>query len=153
MTPRTDVSMSSEEIAAFLAAPRTAVLSTLARDGGPHSAGMWYVAQQGALHMWTYAKSQKAVNLSRDPRAAFLAEEGTGYRELRGVLVRGRIELLTELDAITGIGLALYDRYTRPETGMPPEGPVLAEIERQASKRVGLLLPMDDIASWDHAKL
>lgn len=145
--------MTPAEIDDFLRAPRTAVLSTLARDGGPHSAGMWFVADGASIKMWTYAKSQKAVNLRRDARSAFLAEEGLVYRDLRGVLVRGAIELVTDFDAITEIGTSLYARYTEPRTGLAAEGPVLAEIERQASKRVGLVLPMTDVSSWDHSKL
>ena len=145
--------MTHEEIETFLARPVTAVLSTLARDGGPHSAGMWFVAEPDAIRMWTYAKSQKAVNLLRDPRAAFLVEEGSTYSELRGVLVRGRVELVDTFDDIAAIGLRLYELYTQPMTGLAPEGAVLAEIERQAGKRIGIALPRADTASWDHSKL
>lgn len=145
--------MTREEVETFLAQARTGVLSTIARDGGPHSAGMWYVAQPDAIRMWTYAKSQKAVNLRRNPRAALLVEEGVGYAELRGVLVRGSAELLESYDDIRAIGLRLYELYTQPSTGIPPEGAVLAEIERQATKRVGILLPRAEVASWDHSKL
>ena len=145
--------MTPEEVETFLARPLTAVLSTLAPDGGPHSAGMWFAATPDAIRMWTYAKSQKAVNLRRDSRAALLAEEGTAYSELRGVLVRGRAELLTSFDDIVAIGMRLYELYTQPSRGAPPEGAVLAEIERQARKRVGIVLPRAEIASWDHSKL
>ena len=145
--------MTPAEVDEFLNAPRTGVLSTIAKDGGPHSAGMWFVARDGALEMWTYAKSQKAVNLRRDSRAAFLVEHGENYGDLRGVLVRGRVELVTDFDSIVGIGRALYARYTEPRTGRPvDEGPIV-EIERQASKRIGLVLPLVDVASWDHSRL
>lgn len=145
--------MTDQEIEAFLGRPLTAVLSTLARDGGPHSAGMWFAAEPGAIRMWTYAKSQKAVNLRRDPRAALLAEEGDTYSELRGVLVRGRAELVTAFDDVVAVGARLYELYTQPQSQSPVEGAVLAEIERQARKRVGIVLPHDEVASWDHSKL
>jgi PPOX class probable F420-dependent enzyme len=145
--------MTNEEVETFLARPLTGALSTLARDGGPHMAGMWFVAEPDALRMWTYAKSQKAVNLRRDPRAAFLVEEGGAYSELRGVLLRGRAELVTDFDDVAAIGIRLYELYTQPSTGLAPEGRVLAEIERQAGKRVGIVLPRADTASWDHSKL
>jgi PPOX class probable F420-dependent enzyme len=145
--------MTPEEIETFLSRPLTGVLSTLARDGGPHSAGMWFVAGDDPILMWTYAKSQKAVNLRRDPRSALLVEEGTAYDELRGVLIRGRAELLDSFDDIRAIGVRLYEIYTQPRTGLAPEGAVLAEIDRQAQKRVGIALPRTDVASWDHSKL
>ncbi|MEA2486447.1 MAG: hypothetical protein QOF16_101 [Actinomycetota bacterium] len=144
--------MTRAEIEAFLAEPRTAVLSTLERDGAPHMAAMWFVVHGDWIEMWTYAKSQKAVNLRRDPRVAALVEEGSSYNELKGVLIKGSAELVEGLDAIASIGRRLYERYTLPRTGVPVEV-ALGEIERQAAKRVGIRLQMRDIASWDHGKL
>jgi PPOX class probable F420-dependent enzyme len=145
--------MTPEEVETFLARPLTGVLSTLGRDGGPHAAGMWFAAGDEAIRMWTYAKSQKAVNLRRDPRAALLVEEGSAYKELRGVLIRGRVELHDSFDDVRAIGVRLYELYTQPSTGLPLEGAVLDEIERQARKRIGITLPLADVASWDHSKL
>jgi len=153
VSPRADVSMTPSEVSAFLAEPRTAVLSTLSRDGSPHAAGMWFVAYQREIRMWTYAKSQKAVNLRRDPRCAFLVEYGKGYSDLRGVLVKGSLTLVEDLEEIVTIGKELYERYTLPATGVAAEQGPIAEIERQARKRVGLVLPLRRVASWDHSKL
>lgn len=152
MTPRPDVSMTPAEITAFLDAPRTAVLSTLGNDGIPHMAAMWFVRCDGAIQMWTYAKSQKAVNLRRDPRAAVLIEDGIAYDELKGIVIRGIVELIEGFDAIASIGRSLYIRYTLPLTGVSLDL-ALPEIERQARKRVGISLALDDVASWDHSKL
>jgi len=153
VSPRRDVSMSPEEISSFLAAPRTAILASVFKDGSPHAAGMWFVADDAEIRMWTYAKSQKAVNLKRDPRCAFLVEEGVAYSELRGVLVTGSVSLVTTVANIVAIGRELYERYTLPATGVAAqEGPIV-EIERQANKRIGLRLPLEDVASWDHSRL
>jgi PPOX class probable F420-dependent enzyme len=145
--------MRAEEVATFLAEPRNGVLSTLERDGSPHAAAMWFVFHGDDISMWTYAKSQKAVNLRRDPRCALHVEDGLAYNELRGVLIQGRAELIEDLDDIVAIGTALYDRYTLPTTGLPADQGPIAEIERQASKRVGIRLPMTRVSSWDHRKL
>ena len=145
--------MSDNEIAELLAQPLTAVLSTLDRTGAPHSAGMWFVHTNGEIRMWTYAKSQKALNLRRDPRCAFLVEKGTAYNELRGVLVKGPARLITDYEDIVAIGTALYERYTLPATGIEAQAGPITEIERQARKRVGITLGLEDVASWDHAKL
>ncbi len=145
--------MTPDEVTRFLAEPRTAVLSSLDKTGAPHSAAMWFVASGVEILMWTYAKSQKAVNLRRDPRCALLAEEGLAYRELRGILIKGSATLIDDFEGIRSIGVALYDRYTRPDTGLAVEDGPIVEIERQAGKRVGISLPAADIASWDHSKL
>lgn len=145
--------MTQTEIADLLALPITGVLSTLDRSGAPHSAGMWFFHIDDEVRMWTYAKSQKAVNLKRDPRCAFLVEEGAAYNELRGVLVKGSARLVTDHAEIVAIGTALYDRYTLPATGVVVQDGPIVEIERQAHKRVGIALAMADVASWDHSKL
>lgn len=153
MSPRRDVSMSREEITEFLDVPRTAVLTTLDRDGWPHSTAMWFVPDHGSVLMWTYAKSQKAVNLRRDPRAALLVEDGMSYAELRGVLIQGEIEIIDDYETIAEVGVRLYQRYSEPELGVPvTEGPIL-EIEKQAHKRLGLRMSSMRVASWDHRRL
>ena len=144
--------MTPDEVTAFLAEPRTAVLSTLERDGSPHAAAMWFVPHPDRILMWTYAKSQKAVNLNRDPRCALHVEDGLGYNELRGVLIQGEAQVIEDFGTILEIGTALYERYTLPATGVGADQ-ISAELERQARKRVGIALPMARIASWDHRKL
>jgi PPOX class probable F420-dependent enzyme len=145
--------MTAGEIKAFLAEPRTAVLSTLEKDGSPHAAAMWFVVKDSEVLMWTYAKSQKAANLRRDQRCALHAEDGLAYNELRGVLIQGRARLIEGFDDIVDIGKALYDRYTLPVTGLPVDRGPIVELERQAGKRVGIGVPMARIASWDLRKL
>ncbi len=145
--------MTEGEIRELLDHPVTGVLSTLGRDGAPHMAGMWFAHSGARLLMWTYSKSQKAVNARRDPRAAFLVEEGMAYNELRGVLVQGELDVISDIDEIDAIGRLLYDRYTLPTTGIPVEEGPHVEIARQAAKRVGLALPLRNVSSWDHSKL
>lgn len=148
--------MSDEEIAAFLDTPRTGSLSTFGPDGFPHLAGMWFALVGGSkieLHMWAYAKSQKVRNLERNPRCAFMVEEGVTYSNLRGILVRGQARLVEAVDDVYEIGVRLYERYTLPATGVSVEqGPEL-EIRRQAVKRKGIVLGLDRVATWDHSKL
>lgn len=149
--------MDDGEVHAFLQISKTGVLSTLDRRGWPHATAMWFVPVEGAggreIRMWTYRKSQKARNLERDRRAAFLAESGEGYDDLRGVLVRARVQIVDEFEHVRAIGKALHERYVVPVAGASEDPTALAEIERQASKRVGLVLPLEHVASWDHRKL
>jgi PPOX class probable F420-dependent enzyme len=147
--------MANDEIWRFLASPRTAVLSTLGKDGFPHSVGMWFVPfeESRELHMWAYAKSQKIQNLVRDPRCSVMIEEGDGYDALKGVLVQARAHLVDDLSEIEFIGRQLYERYTYPVTGIEVDAGPHLEISRQARKRKGIVIPMQRIASWDHSRL
>jgi len=145
--------MGPEEVAAFLVPARTGTLTTLEADGWPHSTGMWFVPDDDRVRMWTYAKSQKAKNAARDPRCAFLVEAGDAYNELSGVLIRGRARVTDDFNEVADVGKRLYERYTLPVTGLPLEDGPIVEIERQARKRVAIIIPMEDLASWDHSKL
>jgi hypothetical protein len=149
--------MSDEEVQAFLKRSPTGVLTTLGADGWPHSVAMWFIpvftGGKRQVAMWSYAKSQKSVNVTRDPRAAFLVEEGVAYGELRGVLLRTRAHVITGFEGVAGIGRSLHDRYVTGRTGRAPNDASLVEIERQAKKRIGIVLRLDRVASWDHSKL
>ena len=68
--------MSASEALAFLEESRTVTCATIGRDGRPHLMPLWYVVRGGTLWAWTYAKSQKAKNLERDPRATLQVEAG-----------------------------------------------------------------------------
>jgi hypothetical protein len=153
VSPRLDISMTPEEVWAFLAPPRTGVLSSNGADGYPHSAAMSYVPRDGALHMWTYGKSAKARNLERDPRCAFLVEAGELYHELRGVLIRCEIELTDDPAAVAEIGMGLRARQGIEETDVVGAPRTVEEVEAQAQKRIGLVLRLDRVHSWDHGKI
>jgi Pyridoxamine 5'-phosphate oxidase len=149
--------MADAEIEDFITRRPTAILTTLDSEGWPHSTAMWFVpvfdGTRREVLMWSYAKSQKSVNAKRDPRSAFLVEEGVTYFELRGVLVRGALDIIEGYEAIADIGRRLHERYVTSRSGEDPSPSSLAEIERQAHKRIGLRLSVDRIASWDHSKL
>ena len=76
MSRRNLISMNDEEIRAFLQQQRTLQVATIDHDGWPHVVAMWFVLKDDKLVFWTYAKSQKAVNLRRDPRLTCLVEAG-----------------------------------------------------------------------------
>src|SRR5262252_227980 len=95
--PRIDVSMSLDEVMSLLRSQKTGALATLGKDGFPHQAAMWFVTEPRHVLMWTYRRSQKAVNLGRDRRASFMVEEGETYDSLRGALVQGEVELVDDV--------------------------------------------------------
>ncbi len=68
-------------------------------DGQPHLTAMWYGVVDGEIWLETKAKSQKAVNLKRDPRVSFMIEDGDTYDTLRGVSFEGVAEIVDDPDA------------------------------------------------------
>jgi PPOX class probable F420-dependent enzyme len=149
---RADVAMSDTEIHDFLANGRTLVLVTYGPDGLPDPVPMWYVLDAGGVPlMRTYTKSQKVVNVARDPRAAALVEDGARYAELRGVQLTGRVETFDDPELILDVVTGLAVKY---EGLAPADAAALRESARPvAAKWTGLRLVADRVASWDHAKL
>jgi PPOX class probable F420-dependent enzyme len=149
--PRIDVSMSPDEVMSLLSAQKTGALATIGKDGFPHQAAMWFISEPGHILMWTYGRSQKAVNLRRDRRASFIVEDGETYDTLRGVLVQGEVELVDNVERVLDIGLQLNRRYAISSSA-DVHG-FEAAIQQQAARRVAVVLPMSRVVSWDHRKL
>ena len=153
--PRPDISMSHDDELALLQEPHIGVLSTIDVRGFPHSVGIYYVPvieDDVELWMWVYGKSQKAVNVQREPRASLLVETGTPYQDLRGVLVRGAARVERDYDTVLDLGKRVYERYFEPRLGVPVSAGPIENIERQSRKRVALVLAGERFASWDHGR-
>lgn len=144
---RQQIRMNDDEVASFLAAGRTLQIATNGADGFPHLVPMWYAVLDGRLTTWSYGKSQKVVNLRRDPRITCLVESGDCYEELRGVQVRGRAELVDDPATVLRVGEAIYERYRGPADDTARAG-----IAREGAKRVAVVVHPERIVSWDHAK-
>ncbi|UDY22265.1 pyridoxamine 5'-phosphate oxidase family protein [Nocardioides sp. Kera G14] len=145
---RSQVEMTDEEIAAFIASKRTATLVTVGPSGQPHAIAMWFGLIDGVLWFETKAKAQKAVNLRRDPRATVLLEDGLTYDTLRGVSLEGTCEVIDDPDALFAVGVSVWERYTGPYTEeMRPF------VEQMLNKRVAVRFDVARTRSWDHRKL
>ena len=119
---RNQIVMSDAEIADFVARSRTGTMATIGPDGQPHLVAMWYGVIDGEIWLETKAKSQKAVNLTRDPRVSFLIEDGDTYDTLRGVAFEGVAEIIDDPDTVfqgrrQRLGALQRPLLRRPEAG------------------------------------
>ncbi|MFL5896480.1 MAG: pyridoxamine 5'-phosphate oxidase family protein [Thermoleophilaceae bacterium] len=144
---RDQIRMSDDELSEFLAEHRVVTCATIGPNGRPHLMPLWYFASDLVLSGWTYAKSQKAKNLERDPRATLQVEDGEQYHELRGAMMECDVDVERDPGEVAGYGRALFARFGA--TG----GEVEAMIDAQAAKRIGLRFTPTRIVSWDHRKL
>ncbi len=150
MSRRGAITMTPEEVQAFLAEQKTMTCATNGRDGFPHLMPLWFVLRDERIWAWTYGKAQKTKNLERDPRATLQIEAGLAYEELRGVMLRCDVVLHTDVETVEGIAMDLVDRYSGPG---PEFDPVRDAFRQQAPKRVGLEFVERDRVTWDHRKL
>ena len=146
---RDQIKMSDEEVTAFLSEQMIMQCATLGPSGRPHMTPLWYVPEGLELSAWTYAKSQKARNLERDPHATIGIEDGIQYNDLRGVMLECDVEVERDSDRVADFGLSLFERYTGGE--LEPE--VRQMVMGQAPKRVGLRFRPTRVVTWDHRKL
>ena len=151
---RARLALTAEEAATYLRDSKTLILCSTGPDGVPDPVPMWYVVDAGAdgpgvVEMTTYGKSQKVVNLRRDPRAVGLVEDGEVYGELRGLQLTGRIEVVDDDAAVLETLVRVAAKYSDT-----PDSPELREgLAGQASKRVLMRLHPDEVVSWDHRKM
>ena len=110
---RKDISMTPDEVTEFLSSGRkTLQVATIGKDGVPHVAPMWFVLDDGKIVFRSFTKSQKIVNLHRDPRLTVLVETGDTYETLRGVMITGSARLIDDPSYI-------LDLYGRAAKGTP----------------------------------
>jgi PPOX class probable F420-dependent enzyme len=148
---RDQIVLDAGELAQLLDDERVAVVSSLGPRGWPHSMPLWFVAREGEVWIWTYAKSQKVRNLERDPRATVLIETGHEYGELRGAMIEAEAVLHRDLEIVLGFAEELTLRYAEGIESV--EGDARAALEAQAPKRVAIQFKPVRTATWDHRKL
>jgi PPOX class probable F420-dependent enzyme len=139
--------MTPSQIADFLETSRKIVVSSVDRYGLPHLATVYFTVLDGRITFWSYARSQKIVNLIRDPRVAVLTEEGDSYETFRGVAIRGVAQIIDDPAEVVRIGMALAQRYDHELTH---DADALAA---RAVKRVAVSVVGRQTASWDHRRL
>ena len=140
--------MTDEEVEAVLGGRHTLNVATIGPAGRIHLVAMWYGFLEGAPAFWTYGKSQKILNLRRDPRITALVETGEQYEELRGVELVGTGTIVEDRERIMELGRSVFERYTGPYTD--EMAPVL---EATGAKRLVVKLEIESVVSWDHGKL
>ena len=143
---RQQIRLTPDEQSALFRERKKAALATIDEDGFPHVVAMNYVVRDGAFYMTSYGKAQKVVNIRRNPKVALMIEAGDEYAELRGVMIRGRCEIL---DDEASVRAAFAARAGGHANASPVQPGALAS----APKRVVLRIVPEKVVRWDHRKL
>src|SRR4051812_7070704 len=146
---RSAITMSDAEVRDYLGEQRVLNVATIGPTGHPHVVAMWYVVLDGAPAFWTFGKSQKIANIRRDPKITGLVESGHTYSELRGVELVGTARLVEDYRSIRDLGIRVATKYQ----GGAPDDAAMPFIDKQAQKRIGVVIEVDNVVSWDHTKL
>ena len=154
MSRRDQIRMTDAELESFLAGSQTIIINSIGPGGFPHPMPMWFgIEDDGSIVMTTFTKSQKIRNIERDPRVSLLAEDGTVYNELRGVVIYGKAELVRGQEPV----LEILSRVTIKNAGgagnAPEPGALRKALLATVPKRTGIRIRRDKVVSWDHRKL
>jgi nitroimidazol reductase NimA-like FMN-containing flavoprotein (pyridoxamine 5'-phosphate oxidase superfamily) len=150
---RNEVRLTEDEVLGLLDDNLKVQVAANGHDGVPHLTTLFYVVRDGKIAFWTYGRSQKIRNLERDPRVTALVEDGVDYFELRGVSITGRAEIVRDYDQIFEIGSAVVTRMLNAESFEALGDFGRETVEKQATKRVGVIIHPEKVASWDHRKM
>ncbi len=145
---RGQIVMSDAQIAEFIDQQRTATLATTGPDGSIHLVAMWYGVIDGELWFETKAKSQKAVNLRRNPKCSLLIESGLTYDTLRGVAIEGHAEVYDDPEHALATGISVWERYNGPYSEE-----VRPFVVQMMHNRISVRVRAERTRSWDHRKL
>jgi PPOX class probable F420-dependent enzyme len=146
---RDQIRMAPDELREFLDEQKTVSVATIGPHGRPHLVPLWFVPEGDDLIAWTFAKSQKAKNLERDPHATLQVEAGVEYQELRGVVFECDVQVERAPERVAEYGRKIFSRYGGGD--LAPEAAEM--VERQAPKRIGMRFVPTRTVSWDHRKL
>jgi PPOX class probable F420-dependent enzyme len=109
------MALDDPRIQGFLATREIAILATVQADGAPLAMPMWFLHAPASLAMISVADAQKVRNLRRDPRVSVVAEAVSGSGEIRGVVVQGRIEFLSDGPERRALVDRFHEKYRRLE--------------------------------------
>ena len=146
---RADIALTEEEKQKFMEDGWTLQVASIGPGGYPHLVAMWYVIIDGKIHFTTFGKSQKVLNLRRDPKISVMLEAGKGYAELKGLVIEGTGIILEDTPFTAKVMGLVGQKYN----GIPAPTETPEAALKVASKRVVIRIDPVDIYSWDHSKL
>lgn len=146
---RAAIRMTDDEVESFLLGGRRVHVATLDAGGLIDAVPMSYLFWSGRLALWTDPASQKVRNLRRNPHVACLVEAGDRFEDFRAVQLRGRAELIDDLESSRQAGELLFDRYSP----VPLTDEARSTVAALAPERVVVVVHPERVVSWDHRKL
>jgi nitroimidazol reductase NimA-like FMN-containing flavoprotein (pyridoxamine 5'-phosphate oxidase superfamily) len=141
------IAMTPDEVTAFLSDERTVRVATNGTNG-PHATPLWYLWDGTDMWLTSLSRSQRWTDLMADPRIAAVVDAGhDDYTQLRGVEIRGTVEVVGEVprtgephEELERVEQAFADRYTG--------GHVVID-----GRHAWLRLRPEKISSWDFRKI
>lgn len=136
--------MRVDEVHAFLdSKPGWIVLTTIGVSGYPHSVPIGYFRLGDEVYLGCRAGTQKLKNIARNPRVSLMLESGKTRQEIKGILIQGDAETLTDPADLLRLAREAARLRGVPEADLPSEPRFGAAYIRVTPRR---------IISWDYSR-
>lgn len=147
------IALDEDELWGYVTDARTAVVTTLRRDGWPVSLPVWFAVLDRRIYFKTFPTMRKAARISRDPRAAFVVEDGQEWTRLRAATLAVTAEILAPGPEADAARAALRAKYP-PELDVPVDRlPPASRAYYGAVSVIVRLTPAGPPISWDNSRL
>ena len=114
--------LSLPEIHAFLdSKPGWLMLTTLGRDGYPHTVPIGYFRLGEEIYLGCRAGTQKLKNIARDPRVSLLVESGKGMGDIKAVMIQGDATVYTAPADLLRLAREAARLRGTPDADLPAE--------------------------------
>jgi nitroimidazol reductase NimA-like FMN-containing flavoprotein (pyridoxamine 5'-phosphate oxidase superfamily) len=139
--PRSILRLTEEELEELLTTERSLRIGTVNKDGTPHVAPLWFVWHDGAIWINSLRRSRRTTDLASGSTVALCIDAGHDYAELRGAVLYGTPEEITDEARTTEARKLFGKKYWNID-----EIPV-------AKSHTWLRVKPDKIVSWDFKKI
>lgn len=114
--------LSDEQVEAYLdSRPGWAVLSTIDKDGFPHSVPLGYFRLGRDIVMGVRDGTRKVANVENNPNVSILLEDGSSMADIRGVMLQGHARIVRESSEALELARAGARARGVPESDWPTE--------------------------------
>ena len=138
------VSLTKEEAHAFLdSRPGWVVLTTIGKNGFPHSVPIGYFRLDDDIYLGGRSGTQRVRNIERNAKVSLLIESGKSMQDIKGLMIQGLADIVSDpAEALKLMRTSAKQRGT-PEADLPTEArPGVAYIRITPKKYI----------SWDYAR-
>lgn len=140
-------SLTTAEINKILSMTLIANLATLGEDNTIHIVPMWFIRIGNDICIPTSRHTRKYKNLRAKPFASVMIDISRAGLDLKGVLIKGQVELV-EGDEARKINRQIHLKYVTPE-GLSDQS-VASYLSK--GDDVTVMIHMDDLVNWNLAQ-
>ncbi|HEV3473799.1 MAG TPA: pyridoxamine 5'-phosphate oxidase family protein [Actinomycetota bacterium] len=139
-----DLSLTADELNAYLREQRTVRVATVGSDGIPHVVPLWFVWDDGTMYLNSTLGNVTVENAMRTGRASAVADDGETYDALRGVVVTGTVDRLDDDSDEARVAERLWSEKFFAGGEVP---------YRRWRNRAWFRLSPERVSSWDFRKI